>query len=236
VSVYVPEKIVDGKGNVYHAAIEHVALVTNPVVSGQGPFIPIAASRKRYNRGKPMDWKKVAEALGLDPASLTEENAEAAILEAIAGMSGKAKDYPEMESRAKKAEAALEASRKNAPADGRPLIDEDALEMAATAACNGFRGLVKEGKITPAAEKRLVAALVGEPNRRIECGLSPKAAKHAGLAGPLANTIIGILEENAPMPLGGSKTLAASRANVDDAQQRAEEIIKRIRRESGQPV
>lgn len=44
VSVYIPEKVVDGQGNEYLQPIAHVALTGSPVVSGQDGFVPVRAS------------------------------------------------------------------------------------------------------------------------------------------------------------------------------------------------
>lgn len=45
VSIYAPSRLVDGKGNTYDNPIAHVALTPVPVISGQGGFVPITASR-----------------------------------------------------------------------------------------------------------------------------------------------------------------------------------------------
>jgi hypothetical protein len=45
VSIFAPEEVVDGEGNVYPGAISHVAMVSEPLVSKLGDFQPIAASR-----------------------------------------------------------------------------------------------------------------------------------------------------------------------------------------------
>lgn len=45
VSIYAPAKFIDGKGNEYDQPIMHVALTPAPVISGQGGFVPIKASR-----------------------------------------------------------------------------------------------------------------------------------------------------------------------------------------------
>jgi hypothetical protein len=49
VSIYVPPTLTDGKGNTYERPIAHVALTPTPVISGQGGWVPIAASNTQHN-------------------------------------------------------------------------------------------------------------------------------------------------------------------------------------------
>jgi hypothetical protein len=88
VSIYVPTEMKDGKGNVYQRPIAHVALTPVPVISGQGGFVPIAASRGGSDKvpvltlagSNRMDWKAVAAALGISADGLDDQGLYDAIL------------------------------------------------------------------------------------------------------------------------------------------------------------
>lgn len=80
VSIYAPPMFKDGKGNVYIRPITHVCLTPEPLIPGLGPWQQIAASLIR--KEQKMDWTKIREALGIE-AELTDDNAEALILQAI---------------------------------------------------------------------------------------------------------------------------------------------------------
>ncbi len=75
VSLGSPPRLTDGKGNQYVRPITHVAVCTDPVVPGLGSFIPLAASLRLQQGDVPMleKLKKVAAALGLDPATIVNE-------------------------------------------------------------------------------------------------------------------------------------------------------------------
>lgn len=88
VSIYVPNEMQDGKGNTYRRPIAHVALTPVPVISGQGGFVPIAASRGGSENvpvltlagSTKMDWKAVAAALGISAEGLDDQALYDAIL------------------------------------------------------------------------------------------------------------------------------------------------------------
>ena len=77
VSIGSPPQKVDGKGNTYVRPITHVAACTDPVVPGLGVFIPLAASLRLQQGDISMldKLKKIAAALGLDPATIVDETA-----------------------------------------------------------------------------------------------------------------------------------------------------------------
>lgn len=70
VSISVPVKVVDGKGNVYKSMINHVALCVDPVIGGLEKFKVLSLSIGETN----MEFlKKLAKALGMSNDTPTEE-------------------------------------------------------------------------------------------------------------------------------------------------------------------
>lgn len=75
VSIKSPPHLVDGDGCEYIRPIVHVALCTDPVITGLGDFVPIAASRKKSAKeNSDMEWIDVQKALGSEK-TITDENA-----------------------------------------------------------------------------------------------------------------------------------------------------------------
>lgn len=78
----------DEKGRKWQDAIEHVAFTPIPVISGQGPFVPIAASRGQQSvpvyylsasKGSEMDLKPLREFIGAKPEETDEKVLELAL-------------------------------------------------------------------------------------------------------------------------------------------------------------
>ena len=91
VSMYVPAKWRDGKGNDYDWPIRSVALTDDPCLPGLGPWEQLALSAEEYddvevltyqpNKEEPMEYKTIATALNLSLE--TDEGAEEKIVKAI---------------------------------------------------------------------------------------------------------------------------------------------------------
>lgn len=135
VSINSPPELTDGKGNTYVRPIDHVAMVTDPVVPGLGDFIPLAASRRLAKQQEnTMDFlMKLAEMFGMDPASLGDDQAaaEAMMLKAIGEKMA-----------AKKEEPAVSAS-----------MDDDAAPAVDPMQAGGEKGKVKNVSVTYAASR-----------------------------------------------------------------------------------
>ena len=84
VSVYAPNHYTDGKGNRYYRPIRHVALTTDPVVTGLGKFKPIVASfgeKVKMAKTMRLSMKGLAKRLGVNLAETDDDfDAEKAII------------------------------------------------------------------------------------------------------------------------------------------------------------
>jgi len=134
VSIYSPPEFVDGKGNKYYRPITHVALTTQPVVTGLGAFEMLAASHVEEKQMK-LSLKTLASKLGVDVADdATDEDIEAAIVSAW-------EKEPEEE---EEEEEPVAASR----ATIRLLKENRQMKL---------EKLMQAGKITKAAKDKIVA-------------------------------------------------------------------------------
>jgi len=82
VSIFVPPKFVDGKGNTYARPIRHVALTPFPVIPGLGEFEAVAASLSSKENKMAFDFSKIKSILGIE-GDVSETNAEGLIMGAI---------------------------------------------------------------------------------------------------------------------------------------------------------
>lgn len=172
VSIYVPEKITDGKGNEYTQPIEHVALVTDPVISGQQKFVPIAASRGGSVNNVPvcrlsmgdstMKWQDLCAALGISAEGLDDTTGPAAVVKKIGELAEKNKTLAKDASDAK---AALAASR------NKPDPDPVVLRLARENRDMKLNRLVETGKITPAVKAKLAGCFIGEADANLKLSL-----------------------------------------------------------------
>lgn len=172
VSIYVPEKITDGKGNEYVQPIEHVALVTDPVISGQKKFIPIAASRGgptvkvpvcRLSKGdSTMKWQDLCAALGLSTEGLDDTSGPAAVLKKLEELTSQNKN---LSKEAADAKTALAASR------NKPEPDPVVLRLARENREMKLDRLVEAGKITPAVRAKLAGCFIGENDANLKLSL-----------------------------------------------------------------
>lgn len=232
VSIYVPESITDGKGVTYQQPIAHVALVTDPVINGQGRFVPIAASRggtvenvpvfRLAQENSSMEFlKKIAMALGIEVADGMDE---AALTEAISTKIAAMKSEAEMSAKSKaEADKALAASRGEADAlrkGAMPTVNPEILDLKSQNVELRLSQLIKDGKVTPAVADALKPVLIGSADARPAVSLSRESAKAAGLTEPLADTVLSALEKAPASKIGektGSQTVTLNRGSENQA-------------------
>lgn len=156
VSIYSPASAPNGKGNNYTRPITHVAFCTDPVVSGLGAFIPIAASL----RGKESHMKltETAKALGIELSTLTNDKADTLICSAVSKskteLDGLKKSKTELEGKVETLTASLaDASKGGETKTVDPLMVElvrDNLRLQLDAC-------VSASKLTPAERDVIIA-------------------------------------------------------------------------------
>lgn len=221
VSVCIVPEIVAGDGTKFSDAIEHVALVSDPVINGQGKFVPIAASRGlvqapvyRLAQENSMDaLKKIAAKLGIE---VTEAMDETALSEAIDAKIGAMQtEMGKAKSDATEASKAIAASRAKIEAlekeKGLPKASVDVLEAKAETVGLKLQKLADSGKLGSKALKAFSDLLCGSDASRPGLCLSREVASAAGLAAPLADSVLAALELNEPVATGiktGSQTLS----------------------------
>lgn len=150
VSIKIESEWTDGSSNVYDRPCVHVAMVTDPVVTGLGEFVAIAASM----RGKKMDFEAIKKALGIDEA-MTEENAQALILSAGEKHTAKVKELEGKVSELGKEKETIEASLKDR--DKKPVPDKTLVMLSQDNLDLKLKALVEGAKLTPAAKDKFVA-------------------------------------------------------------------------------
>ncbi len=219
-----------GDGSKFEDAIVHVALVTDPVVPGQGGFVKLTASRGgvvnapvfRLTEDKPMDFKKLSAELGIDPATMTDENAEGLMLSAIGVLKTNAAKAAEQATTITSLQASLAEKSKTVE------VDPDAMEMAVESVHTRFDALISAGKLTPAARTDLELALCGTDKARPAMCLSRKAATAAGLTAPIADAVLKALDKNCPKLLGEkalSQGLTLARQTPDRSSNEADPAV-----------
>jgi len=185
VSIYSPPRFTDGKGNAYIRPILHVCMTPDPLIPGLGPFEQIAASL--VLKESTMDWKRIAEAVGLDPGTLTDESAEAAILAALDGILHPI--VPELQSLppapSPPAPSAVEVA---ASSRTDPLL----INLVAERRAEKLDALVAAERITPARRDSLVA---------IYCDATKLPLALSG-GGDGFETLVEIIAGFSPMSLG----------------------------------
>lgn len=180
VSIAEMASFTDGKGNKYENAIVHVALVTDPVVPDQGGFVLIEASQNskaeswesiRLAQESNMDWKKIAAALGLDAAALTDETAGDAILGAIAKMKG-AGDKMAAEQTATAAKVLSLSNEITAlKAKDAPKPSETEIRLSRKDRQREIDILLSAGHVTADQAKKLTALYIGENDAALTLSL-----------------------------------------------------------------
>lgn len=218
VSVYVDEKH-ERDGTVFPNALLHVACTPVPQVTGLGKFAPIAASLSdrvfsTAKDGPTMDWKKIAALVGIDPTKYTDETGPAAVETAVSTLATEKRAIA----------ASLEASKSEVGnlqlsvgrlSGNAPTVDQGVLNDLAEVTDSRLSGLVEGGHITPAQKDKFSRLFCGEKDKRPALCLSTSHATHAGLAGAIAASVIGILAEGKGKKLG-EKTPAQGTPSAGD--------------------
>ena len=157
VSIKAESELVDGESNRYEKPITHVAMVTDPVVTGLGDFVAITASMK----GKKMDFEAIKKALGIEEA-VTADNVEALVLSAGEKFTKQVKELEEKVSELNTTNTAvvkekeiIEASLKNR--DKRPIPDKTMVMLSRKNLELELNGLVAGARLTPAARDLFVS-------------------------------------------------------------------------------
>lgn len=215
VSVEIDRKFKDGIGNEYDEAIVGVAITGQPVVPGQTPFVPIAASMGagKLERDAPLymlgdepmsdeTLKRYAKLLGMEIDAVKELKEDALAEKVEAAL--KARD-DKLAAKDEEIEA-LQASKGE---DGKPKAgdedrgedpkpDPDALSMLADGADEKLESLVRMGRITPACRDELKPILLGDGEQYAVRMLSRRASEGKP---PLTKRLLAALEKNDPVQL-----------------------------------
>ncbi len=205
VSVGIERDYSDGKGNSFGEAISHIAIVQQPVVPGQQPFVPLSRSGtevetpvlmlQNTGEGNTMDLEQIRELLGAGD-DLTAENAFDRIKEHMGRLEAEKK---EAQTELVKAQGDLQTAKAASLKNVKPVdVDPDTLEDLAETAEDRLAELVKNGNVTPAVSQDLSTLLIGNEGSRNAICLSRKAN---GGSEPLARKVIKILDKNNPVDL-----------------------------------
>lgn len=207
VSIFVPPSLTDGKANTYTRPIAHVALTPVPVISGQEAFVPIAASRGmgvsqttnvpvfQLAQESAMDLKKLASKFGITTEGVSDDALYASIAAKADELTAASKNV--VETGAALSRANTEIATLKASGEKKPL-DTDVAEMMAGAVGDKLEALKLSGKINQTEFDMWSGLLVGKPEARPALSLSRAHATAAGLAAPLANSVLAILEKREP--------------------------------------
>jgi hypothetical protein len=233
VSPLIDKDMKDGQHS-YGEAIRHVAITPEPVISGQGGFTQLAASRKisaredasvfvlsgvsnhhsNGNGAKTMltadELKTIQTALGEEGKNVTAENGVAAMCTALSKLATSVTDLTKKADDQKQIAASLQTKLDE---NGPKTVDADILDQLAEGAEERIEGLTlgPKPKITPAVAKSLKALLVGESGSRNAYALSRSVS---GTPKSLVKQVVEALEGNDPVVLGEqskSQTLGLSR-------------------------
>ena len=227
VSIFVPPKFTDGKGNTYKQPIMHVALCTDPVIPGLGDWQAMAANLIRSKEPDDMgiDLKKLQTELGID-AELTDENAGELILSAAGGFK---KEITDLQAKVKQLEAEDGGDEDEPTGEVSPELVSLAQESRELKLSRLVAGdYPKKGdppRLTPHAAEQLKKLFIGKDHLTLALSRG-RANDHDHF-----DEVLAILAENDPVELGeksGPQIMRLSRdvaenedALVKDADKRA---------------
>jgi len=221
VSVFSVPEFSDGQGTGYPNAITHVALVTHPLVSDLGEFIPLAASLRRTGETT-MKWDGLQTALGID--ALTDETAEGLIVASVNGFKEKAEKGTTALKASNDALAAAKGElvtlKASLPAQADPPSPA-LVALAAESRGTKLGALVASQKITPACRDLLFTAFVGtaeNSNAPLVAALSVADVKL-----PMAefDALCAALDANIPVAFGeksGAQSLTTLEPDKGDSE------------------
>lgn len=218
VSPLIERDFKDGQGNSYGEAITHSSLVQQPVVPGQHPFMPIAASmagmpnsdiepfvlslegsesEQEKTQEKTMDIKfeDIKALLGAGD-DLTEDNA----MDRLKDHFKKTADSKaEADKQILDLRAELESYKKKAAEPAAKKLDDDVADQLAESAEAQVDDLVRDNKIVPSVAASLKAEFIGRPGKRNAYALSRTVS---GMDESLFRKVVKLFRENNVVELG----------------------------------
>jgi hypothetical protein len=233
VSIDSPVSFTDGSGNKYRRPIRHVALCTDPVVTGLGSFLPLKFSLQQRTQTMLEFLKKMAAMIGVDPESIVDEAAgQEAVLAALTALLEKkgATNPQETDDPAaapggeegigggKTPPSGLSQETTKAPIREQTTTTKYGLSrgekpnpmVVSTLAENRslkIDGLVRDGKITKAVADKLRDQFIGKDNAVVSLALS------SGSDGKDFESVIAAFAANDPVEL---KKSAGAQVTLSD--------------------
>lgn len=225
----------DSSGNTFPQAIEHIALVVDPVITKLAPFAIELSRAKTLNlaNGDPMEYlKKMAAELGVNIEGLDEAAIWTACQAAMAKLKGgdMAKKDEELKaaktelSRAQEQVKALELAAK------KPEMDADTLALHQENNTLKLSRLVEEGKITPATRTKLEKNLGLKGDKTAALVLSKTAGKAAGFEDAIASLVIDALNEQPAVTKSKSISLSRGGDGKSSAADNAKKLMESRRK------
>ncbi len=160
VSIYSSPEFVGGNGSRYIRPITHIALCPDPVVTGLGEFVPLAASLNANNKAKgvSMNWTKVQKAFDVKE-ELTDANAEEVLLSFAKSAGETTKRLTDAQALLDKAKNLSEETKKKDKGDTKLSREVDPVTVKLLADNRKLKldALVLGAKITPAVRDDLKA-------------------------------------------------------------------------------
>jgi hypothetical protein len=162
----------DEKGNYYGDAIDHIAFTPIPVIGGQGPFVPVAASRGQQsdyyilsasnnNGSSTMDLTAIRELVGANKDVADEKVIELAITKLKDGTKATT-DLADVQTKLSRAEEQVVSLSRKPTAPDRQTLDE-----RAETKIERIENLVMKGDIPLALAKEVIPFVKsekGDPN------------------------------------------------------------------------
>lgn len=183
VSIFSPPYYVDDQKRRWERPIMHVALTTEPVVSGLRDFVPIAASRNAQETAMIEQIKTLVKAAGID-TEVTAANAGDLAKQAAAAIT------------AARTKSAIGGQNPPATATSAATPDPMLVKLAADNRRMKLDSLVAAGRITPAVRDKLAETYIGKENGALTVALS------RGDDGSQFDALVAALAENKPVPMG----------------------------------
>ena len=230
------------KGQNYGEAIIHSSLCQQPVMSGQGFFVPVpakAASGRAASRAAVYTFAAKDRSVSMDPKllevlqkligadeSLTEDNAADMLTKAFSDLTADRDDLSKMLTTAKGEVETLTQQLKSKGEDKPPELDPDVEDGLVEGAEAKLETLVASARITPACSKQLHNILIGEPGKRNAYALS-RATSRTNRS--VARMVCDALAENDPVKLGeqsASQAAVLSRVAPDEPTEPTDEEVE----------
>jgi len=212
VSIFSPASFTDGKGNEYRRPIIHVALCTDPVISGLGEFERIAASLQLEESS--MDWKKIKEALGIKE-EMKDENAETLVLSAVGVLDQKVKDAASAMKASDDKTKTIQTALDELKLSGQEVqVDPVVLKLVGDARRQKLDALVTGSRITKSTRDKLVDVFLGKDDAALSLSIQRRDEN--------LDKLLDILADNKPAHVGeqtGPQTtvVLSGGAKVDDS-------------------